>query len=422
MSPERGAEAEVHSNHGGDIEPERIPRIAPGWDPQGISLSPAEGFLLSRIDGATSWRALREIGGVSPGDVDRALERWAKEGVILVEVACATAPGADAGSADDRLDASLDLPLDFQARVLEFEAGLERPYHELLGVEHDADAKEIKRAYFGLSKEYHPDRYFRRNLGAYAERLDRVFKKVAEAYELLSDPTTRAEIERSMAGPAAGGYRASGVGGAERIGPVPTGRRVPTRIENLERLRARFKIPKKLVAERQFKARQFYQSALVAAKQQRWLEAAAGMRLAIAFDPWSAEYKTGFAEIQADVQRARADELIELAVDQSTQAEALRLLEEAIHYRPGDALANARAAALCLELDQAERAREFADSAAQLAPDAAENHALLARTCRRTGDRAAAAAALARAIELDDGHPDVVAEQKLQSRGGMRTR
>jgi tetratricopeptide (TPR) repeat protein len=138
------------------------------------------------------------------------------------------------------------------------------------------------------------------------------------------------------------------------------------------------------------------------------------MRLAIAFDPWSAEYKSGFAEIQADVQRVRADELIAQATDQSTQAQALQLLEEAIAYRPGDALANARAASLCLDLSQPERAREFAESAAQLAPDDPDNQVLLARACRRTGAVTEAGAALERALAMDRNHPGALAERKLQ--------
>lgn len=399
------------SSHSAEVEPQRIPRVAPGWDPHARSLSPAEGFLLSRIDGRTSWQALRQIGGLSPSQVDRALEDWLKEGVIVVD----TADAAGAGDRDERLDAELDLSLELQSRILAFEATLDRPYHQLLGVERDADAKEIKRAYFRLSKEFHPDRYFRRKLGHYAARLDRIFKQVAEAYELLSDPTTRAEVERSMAGmETPGDYRRTGAG-SERIGGAREPR-VPSRIQNLERLRQRFRIPKKLVAERQFKARQFYQSARVAAKERRWLEAAASMRLAIAFDPWSAEYKSGFAEIQADVHRARADELIERAVDQSTQAEALKMLEEALHYRPADPVANARAAELCLELGHVERAREYADSAAQLAPDEPHGHVLLARACRRAGDAAGAAQALDRALAIDRSHEGALAEKRLQVR------
>lgn len=411
----------MHSSRAGDVKPERTPRLAPDWDPHSSSLTPAEGFLLSRIDGKTSWDVLRQIGGLPPEEIDRSLERWAKEGLIVVEAAVPAEPRAetrDRDAADARLDPALDLPLDLQRRILDFEAALDRPYHQILEVDLSADAKEVKRAYFRLSKVFHPDRYFRRDLGLYEARLDRVFKKVAEAYELLSDPTTRAEIERSMdTGPEQGAHRGIAAGDRERIAPEsPAGYRVPSRIENLERLRRRFKIPKKLVAERQFKARQFYRSALVAAKGRRWLEAAGGMRLAIAFDPWNAEYKSGFAEIQADVHRARADELIEMASDETAQAEALKLLEEALHYRPCDAAANARAAALCLELNEVERAREYAESACELAPDDVGSHVLLARALRRGGQAEAAVEALGRALALDRNHPEALAEQRQQRR------
>jgi len=58
-------------------------RLAPGCDPAGLRLSPAEGFLLSRIDGRTSWRMLRAVGGLSQPEVDRCLARWLDEGVLV---------------------------------------------------------------------------------------------------------------------------------------------------------------------------------------------------------------------------------------------------------------------------------------------------------------------------------------------------
>ena len=100
---------------------------------------------------------------------------------------------------DLRIDSSLDIAPELQAQILEFEESLDKPYFELLDVPRDADSKQIKRAYFSLSKVYHPDRYFRARLGDYSVRLERIFRKLVEAYELLSDPITRAEIERTLA-------------------------------------------------------------------------------------------------------------------------------------------------------------------------------------------------------------------------------
>jgi predicted Zn-dependent protease len=188
-------------------------------------------------------------------------------------------------------------------------------------------------------------------------------------------------------------------------------------MENLERLRNLFKIPKKVLAERRFRARQFHQAARVSAHEKSWLEAAASARLAIAFDPWNPEYKQHFASIQADVHAVRAAELLEQAEGTDANTDALKLLEEAIHYRPADAALHARAAALALETGDLERAHEFAESACQLEPAMVANQVTLCRVLRRRGDMVRAKDALAEAVKLSPKDPDVLSEQKLLRRG-----
>jgi len=431
----------MRSSAGSGEEDERIPRLSPDWEWQSAPLSPAEGFVLSRIDGQTPWSALLHIGGISPADVDGILERWAKEGWIEVQavevpqypakIEPEEAPPAAAPRSGPAPDPSLDLSVDLQERIFDYETRLESTYHEILDVPRAAEGRDIKRAYFRLSKEFHPDRYFRRNIGDFGPRLDRIFKKVAEAYELLSDPTTRKEIEMSLgpepapAAPEQGSYRGAGVA-KEKIGPdkKPGTKqvRVPTRMENLQRLRSRFKMPKKVQMERQFRARQFYQTARVAVHEKRWLEAAASMRLAIAFDPWNAEYKSAFAEIQADVHRMRAEELITQSRDAVDQAEALRMVEEALHYQPCDLAANVRAAEIALEMKQLDKALEYAENLCDLDPEVPLHQILAARALRRLGRKKEARQALERGANLNASDSAVMAE-RLQQRsmsGGKR--
>jgi hypothetical protein len=56
----------------------------------------------------------------------------------------------------------------------------------LLGVPNGADKKILKRAYFKLSKEVHPDRFYGRQLGTFADRLSVVFEAVSRAYARLT--------------------------------------------------------------------------------------------------------------------------------------------------------------------------------------------------------------------------------------------
>ena len=62
---------------------QRIPQLAPGSDPLDLAKSPAEGFLLSRIDGHTPWSVLRQIGGLSPAEAAILLEQPLSKVVML---------------------------------------------------------------------------------------------------------------------------------------------------------------------------------------------------------------------------------------------------------------------------------------------------------------------------------------------------
>jgi curved DNA-binding protein CbpA len=415
------------------------------WTPAGKSLTPAEGFLLSRIDGTTAWGDLRNIGGMPPEEVDRCLERWLEEGVVTLEgreiaqpADESAEPPAAISDGDGRIDPSLDIDPELQRNILEFEGSLDRGYFEILDVESDADAKEIKRAYFRLSKVFHPDRYFRRNLGDYRPRLDRIFRKLVEAYELLTDPMTRAEIERTMGSmlrrPAPDSAQSPPAPGepsapAGKQADSQVERRLPprklNRRETLERLRRHFRLPENIMAERRMKADEFFQSAMLAARRERWNEAAPSLRLAIAFDPWNDEYRTRFAEFQAMYHEQRARDLLEqneLQGDGAAQSEALRLIEEVLIYRPADAAVTFRAAALALELREFDRAIEYGEGACSLCPESAEYHLLLGRIQRTAGLREKAMETFKNAARLDPEDPAIKQEIRETRRSPRRNR
>jgi DnaJ domain len=60
----------------------------------------------------------------------------------------------------------------------------------VLGVNRGADKKALKRSYFKLSKDFHPDRFYGKKLGSFAVRLNEVFESIAHAYAELTEDRT----------------------------------------------------------------------------------------------------------------------------------------------------------------------------------------------------------------------------------------
>ena len=125
-------------------------------------------------------------------------------------------------------------------------------YYSELGVPRDADEKQIKQAYRRLARKHHPD------LNPDDKGAEDRFKKVNEAYEVLSDPDSRKKFDRYGAswrdiermGSAAGGseppftwtgrtHRGAGGFGGQSVdfddllgsSPFGHGRTAPARLE-----------------------------------------------------------------------------------------------------------------------------------------------------------------------------------------------
>ncbi len=64
-------------------------------------------------------------------------------------------------------------------------------YYEILGVKRDAAPDELKKAFRRLALQWHPDRHLENKAAA-----EEKFKRVSEAYEVLSDPVKRAKYDR----------------------------------------------------------------------------------------------------------------------------------------------------------------------------------------------------------------------------------
>lgn len=219
------------------------PSQNPDVDVESLSETPSsdEFFLYSRIDGQTTVKELCTRSGLGRDATIEALERLADVGLVEVpgygpepseSDESSSTPVDQTGSGDeggekdeaaetssgDGLDLSylptppeafdfpqdlldLDVPLDERKRreVICIHDHLDDLDHfEFFGVGRDADRGEIKRAYFKLSKRFHPDKHFRKELGPYNDMLERIFQQITKAHRILSDPKRRQTYEASL--------------------------------------------------------------------------------------------------------------------------------------------------------------------------------------------------------------------------------
>ena len=96
-----------------------------------------------------------------------------------------------------------------------------RDYYEVLGVSKTASDAEIKKAFRGLAKKYHPDMH------PGDKECEEKFKEAQEAYAVLSDPDKRRQYDQfghaafdGSAGGGAGGFDFSGMDMGDIFGDI----------------------------------------------------------------------------------------------------------------------------------------------------------------------------------------------------------
>lgn len=121
----------------------------------------------------------------------------------------------------------------FKTEIRERAAHGSADYYELLGVAPDAIPSVIQAAFFQLAKRWHPDR-LGPDLADVRELASKVFSRMSEAHQILSDPARRKEYD---------GLRKDGAGSAEEQEQVQRVLRATTAFQKAEVLMKRNNIP-----------------------------------------------------------------------------------------------------------------------------------------------------------------------------------
>ncbi|MBL9099926.1 MAG: DnaJ domain-containing protein [Myxococcales bacterium] len=122
-------------------------------------------------------------------------------------------------------DISPERVAEFTAELERIEAAVASGAHafDLLGLPRTAERPQIRAAWHGLSRRFHPDALHHQELGHLRERSEAVFASLNEAYQILSDPAQReALVTLLRAGMRPGSLHGpAGLSGGPHA-PVPT--------------------------------------------------------------------------------------------------------------------------------------------------------------------------------------------------------
>jgi tetratricopeptide (TPR) repeat protein len=213
-----------------------------GVNVRALPLLPEQAYVLSRVDGQSDEAAISRATGIPTAEVFLHLQRLEELGAVrrpttiappkasspkivatdpIQSKATPKAPGplpisarpTRAPSASPEasqsvtkpapnrpvhpdVDESLGLSLEVQTRILELlERLAELDHFEVLGVPRNAERSVIKRAYFSMIGTFHPDTYFGKQIGGFTRRMEKIFQRLTEAHDVLSNPRTREEYE-----------------------------------------------------------------------------------------------------------------------------------------------------------------------------------------------------------------------------------
>lgn len=195
-------------------------RQNPKFDLTSAKMTSEDYFVWSRIDGNTSIKQLVLMMGFATEKTLGILEKLRSQGAVMLpnetpaQIAERLAAEAEAARADATLTVD-ELSDEERAAMAEDvilgEATKLRvlallrivrtgDLHAILGVDPDVNKRALKRAYFKMSKEFHPDRYYGKKTGSFGEWLSAIFEAANQAFEVLSNPSATARYLAARSG------------------------------------------------------------------------------------------------------------------------------------------------------------------------------------------------------------------------------
>ena len=299
----------------------------------------------------------------------------------------------------------VEIPADLQRELRDLAAREGKISHyELLGIPADADSGAVRRAFLERSRKFHPDAWYRKELGELGPLLTRAFQRINTAYQVLGDDEARAaydeanlhlftDRDREL-------IRQRGVAMADEE------RRARERRERLLRMKGVARIGA---------ARQLVEQATKHAAEGNRTAALAELATARELDPLRKEIALRLAEIEKEAAKVRVASALSWGRDleaQMSHEKALGIYSNAFQQDPTCGAAAVGAARCALALSDWQPAASWGQRAVESAPDDLEGRVLAARAFAQLKMKARAKAELQLVLQKKPDHAEARAVLK----------
>jgi curved DNA-binding protein CbpA len=270
-------------------------------------------------------------------------------------------------------------------------------HYRLLNVPPDADTDAVRAAYYQVSREWHPDRHYRRDLGDLGGSIEFIFSRITKAYKILGDPEARRQYNRDNKAVVAAAKadhdaaqkkarRAKAAAASGNMDEKPKRRKKLTPEERAARLRARKRMERrsndpraqalkdlrKKMKGQASRAQRYYDQGKADYDADNVSKAVASLHLACQFDKNNHEFRALYELAKSEVATTMAVQFVqagESAESFQNFKEALYNYQRACEQNPKDGLPYFRLAQLVLRLEQDSRkALDLLRSAASKSP------------------------------------------------------
>lgn len=179
---------------------------------EGLTLQPAEAFLLSRVEAPISIEDLIAVSGLREPDAKQAIYGLVVAGLLLRQFRQPAFRTPPPTSGNDKpvvrqtpqapVPATPPAPpaVDPKQELYTFIERLERAanHYEVLDVSLNAELGEIKRVYHTIARKFHPDRFHELAGSVTHTRLQSGFARITQAYETLMNPDSRSLYDANL--------------------------------------------------------------------------------------------------------------------------------------------------------------------------------------------------------------------------------